>query len=103
MARAQQLAGSEHVLGAHHYRVPDGPGVSVSISKPCSLLLCRRAYSEVPCEGAAASSLVSWMAFNPLAAYSGISSQLSIFIQEHFRRKDPLCSAVDSPCQHPDL
>lgn len=33
------------------------------------------------------SSLVHGMAFSPLAAYSGISSELSIFFQEHFRRK----------------
>lgn len=44
---------------------------------------------------AAASSLVHGMAFSPLAAYAGISSELSIFFQEHFRRKAPLCFAID--------
>lgn len=52
---------------------------------------------------AAAPSLVTWTAFNPLAAYSGISSELSLFIQEHFRRKAPLCFAIYFDCQHPDL
>lgn len=52
---------------------------------------------------AAASSLVNGTAFNPLTAYSGISSELSIFIQEHFRRKAPLYFAIYFPCQHPDL
>lgn len=52
---------------------------------------------------AAAPSLVTWAAFNPLAAYSGISSELSLFIQEHFRRKAPLCFAIYFDRQHPDL
>ena len=68
---------------------------------PCQVLLAQGRSGGR--RTAAASFLVNGMAFNALAAYSGISSELSIFIQEHFRRKAPLCFAIYFPCQHPDL
>lgn len=51
----------------------------------------------------APSPLVTGTAFSPLCAKPGISSELSIFVQEHFRRKAPLCCALHLPRQHPDL
>lgn len=121
MTLAKWLEENQSVLGARLLAHPQwshwhfqallivfnlGPMGAVQLSVP----LLGRPCQVLPAQGrsggrraAAASSPVNGTAFNPLAAYSGISSELSIFIQEHFRRKAPLCFAVYFPCQHPDL